>query len=98
MITKKHLLDSLEYAYNYTNFSRSSVTEVVLHACDFLLFSDESVWKNNTINNDMNFCLPIGSFYGSEVRSLVDLYIRRKQANVLVTAESAATVGLVLLI
>ena len=71
-ITKEHLLNSLKYASNYSNFTDSDV-DIILHACDSLLFSDNNVWKKK--NNDTFFDVPMGSFHGAEICDLVGLYI-----------------------
>ena len=78
-ITKKHLLDSLEYASNFSNFSQSDIN-IILHSCDSLLFSDNCVWKKK--NNDGFFDVPMGSFHGAEICDLVGLYILSKLKNV----------------
>ena len=78
-ITKEHLLNSLDYASTYSNFADSD-KEIILHACDSLLFSDNTVWKKK--NNDTFFDVPMGSFHGAEICDLVGLYILSKLKNV----------------
>ena len=71
-ITKTHLINALDYAANYSNFSKTD-TEIVFHSCDSLLFSKDDVWKKS--DTDGYFDVPMGSFHGAEVCDLVGLYI-----------------------
>ena len=71
-ITKSHLINALDYAANYSNFSKND-TEIIFHSCDSLLFSKDGVWKKS--DTDSYFDIPMGSFHGAEVCDLVGLYI-----------------------
>ena len=78
-IIKENVLNSLNYASMYSKFADSD-KEIILRACDSLLFSDNKVSKKK--NNDTFFDVPMGSFHGAEICDLVGLYILSKLRNV----------------
>ena len=78
-IIKENVLNSLNYASMYSKFADSD-KEIILRACDSLLFSDNKVSKKK--NNDTFFDVPMGSFHGAEICDLVGLYILSKLKNV----------------
>ena len=71
-ITKSLLLDSINFARQYTNVDDNEI-EIILHSCKTILFYDKSVWVKK--NNTDNFDIPMGSLHGAEACEIVGLFL-----------------------
>ena len=75
----KYLTIKLCYILKF-KCKNDSDKEIILHACNSLLFSDNNVWKKK--NNDIFFDGPMESLHDAEICDLVGLYILSKLGNI----------------
>ena len=71
-ISKDLLLNSIEYAKQFTSIKQSDI-DIVMHARKSILFNDNDLWIKR--HGDPNFDVTMGSFDGAELCELVGLYI-----------------------